>query len=109
VAVIAAPSALHAQTSLQTCEAVCRDAVDFAIVATSGIAVPHVDSELFAVGIFARKVQQVDTGEDCEESAEQRDGVACVDSVEALEEDERSDEGECGECNVVERVYTVRL
>lgn len=109
MAFVAAPSALHAQTSLQTCKTVCGNAVDFAVVAARVIAVSHIDSELFAVGVFAREVEQVDTSEDCEESAEKRDGVACVNGVEAPEQDERSDEGKCCKCNVVERVDTVRM
>jgi hypothetical protein len=109
VALIAASSALHAQTSLQACETVCRNAVDFAVVATRGIAVSHVNSELFTVGVFAGEVEQVDTSEDREKSTEKGNGVARVDGVEATEEDERSDEGECGERDVVERVDTVRL
>lgn len=109
MAFIAAPSALHAQTSLQTCKTVCRDAVNFAVVTTRVVAVSHVDTELFAVGVFAGEVEQVDTSEDREESAEKGDGVACVDGVEAPEEDERGDEGKCCECNVVERVDTVRM
>lgn len=78
-------------------------------MSTSGIAVSHVYSELFAIRVFAREVEEVDTSEDCEESAEKGDGVACVDGVEAPEEDERSDEGECCERNIIERVDTVKM
>jgi hypothetical protein len=73
------------------------------------IAVSHVNSKLFAIGVFAREVEQVNTSEDREESAKKGDRVACVDGVEAPEEDERSDEGECCECNIVERVDTVKM
>ncbi len=109
MALIAAPSALHAQTSLQTCETICRNAVDFAVVTARCIAVSHVNSKLFAIGVFAREVEQIDTSKDCQESAEKGDGVACVDGVEAPEEDERSDEGECCERNIIERVDTVKM
>jgi hypothetical protein len=78
-------------------------------VSTSGIAVSHIDSKLFAVGVFAREIEQVDTSKDREESAEKGNCVACIDGIEAPEEDERSDEGECCECNVVERIDTVRM
>lgn len=109
MAFIAASSALHAQTSLQTCKTICGNAVDFAVVTTRRIPVAHVDTKLFAVGIFAREVEQVDTSKDSEESAEKGNRIACVDGIETPEEDERSDEGECGERDVVERVDTVRL
>lgn len=101
VAFVAAPSTLHAQTSLQSCETVGRDTVDFAVASTSHVAAPTVDAELFTIGVFARQIEQIDTSEDGEKSAEKGDSIACVDSVEALEEKERSDEGECRECDIV--------
>jgi hypothetical protein len=85
VTVVAASPALHAQTGLQSCEAVCRDAIDFAVSPTSFFATPAVDAEFLAIGIFARQIQQIDASEDCEEAAEERDGVACVNRVETLE------------------------
>lgn len=44
-----------------------------------------------AVGVFAREVEEVDAGEDCEEAAEEGDGVYGVGGVEAAEEDEGGD------------------
>lgn len=105
MAFVAAASALHAQASLQACEAVCGDAVDFAVAASRfivGAALPY--AELFAVRVLARQVEEVDTGENRKEAAEEGDGVACVDGVEALEEEEGSDEGECREGHVVQGI-----
>lgn len=105
VTFVAAASALHAQASLQTCQAVCGDAVDFAVAASRfvvGAALSY--AELFAVRVLARQIEKVDTGEDREEAAEERDGVACVDGVETLEEQERGDEGECREGHVVQGI-----
>jgi hypothetical protein len=85
VTIVAASPALHAQTGLQSCETVCRDAVDFAVPPTSLFATSAVDAELLAIGIFAGQVQQVDAGENCKEAAEERNGVAGVDRVETLE------------------------
>ena len=85
VAIVAASSALHAQTSLQTCETVCRDAVNFAVAATSFVSASAGDAELAAVGILAGQIEKVDTSKDREEATEEGDGVACIDCVEPLE------------------------
>lgn len=106
VALVAAASALHAQARLQARQPVRGDAVDLAVAATRLVAgaVALADAELFAVGVLARQIEQVDAGEDGQEAAEEGDRVACVDGVEALEEDEGGDEGEGGEGYVVEGV-----
>lgn len=39
-----------------------------------------------SIGIMPGKVQKVHAGEDCEESAEQRDGVDSITCIESLEE-----------------------
>jgi hypothetical protein len=60
-----------------------------------------------AVRIVAREVEEVDAGEDDEETAEKRD---CVDGgcgVEALEQKERCNEGASGKCYVVEGVDAI--
>ena len=60
-------------------------------------------------GIFAREVEEVDTGEDCEETAQERDRIDSVAGVEASEEDEGCDEGAGGEGDVVQRVDTGKV
>lgn len=60
-------------------------------------------------GVFAREVEEVNAGEDCEETAQKRDGVDGVASVEASEEDEGCDEGAGGEGDVVQRVDTGKV
>lgn len=54
-----------------------------------------------------REVQEIDTGKDLKEAAQQRDGVDRIRSVEALEQNKRGTK--CGGCegDVVERVYAV--
>ena len=57
-----------------------------------------------AIWIAAGKVEKVDSCEDDEESAKERDGVDSVCRVEAFEEDEGSDEDGSGEGDIVEGV-----
>lgn len=59
-----------------------------------------------ALWILARNVQKVDSGEDGEEAAKERDGVHSVAGIEAPEEDKGRDKGESGKSHVVERVDT---
>ena len=60
-----------------------------------------------AVGIVARKVEQVNAGEDYEEAAEEGDCVDGRRSVETAEEEERGDECAGCEGDVIERVNTI--
>jgi hypothetical protein len=62
-----------------------------------------------AVGIVAREIEEVDTGEDDEESAEQRDCVYSRCGVEALEKQERRDEGTSREAYIVEGIHTINV
>lgn len=57
-----------------------------------------------AVGVFAREVEKVYTGESDEESAQKGNGVDRVGRVETLEKDERCDERKRRESDIVEGV-----
>lgn len=57
--------------------------------------------------IFPREVEEVNAGEDDEETAEERDGVDRIGRVEALEEDEGRQEGKSCKCHIIKRVDTV--
>jgi hypothetical protein len=59
-----------------------------------------------AVRIVARKIKEIDAGEDDEETAKEGDGVYSRRRVEALEEEERGYEGAGCERYVVEGVNT---
>jgi hypothetical protein len=61
-----------------------------------------------AVGVVAREVEEVYTGEDDEETTKERNRVYGGRSVKALEEEEGCDECAGGEGYVVKWVDTVR-
>ena len=86
---------MHAATGREAADSVAGDAVGHCVAEC-----------VCAIGVFARKVEEVDAGEDDEEAAKERDGVYGGGGVEALEQEARSDEGKGGECYVVEGVYT---
>jgi hypothetical protein len=54
-----------------------------------------------AFGVFAREIEEIDTSENCKETAQERDCVDGIAGVEALEQDEGCDEGAGGESDVV--------
>ena len=58
---------------------------------------------------MSRKVQKVDTGEDNQESTEQRNCVDGIGSIEPLEEDERGAERGSSKRHVVQGVDTVQV
>ena len=60
-----------------------------------------------AIWIIAGEIEQIDTGKDDEETAQQRDGVNSRRRVEALEKEERSNEGTRGERYVVKGIDTM--
>lgn len=68
-----------------------------------------IKTETCAVGIFSRKIEEVDAGEDGEETAEQGDGVDGVGGVEATEEDEGSEQRAGSEGHVVKRIDTAEV
>lgn len=99
-----AAASLHGATGEGTRHGIGGDAVQ--IKATAVSIQLHV---IVAFGIFAREVEEVDTGEDCEETAQERDRINSVAGVEASEEDEGCDEGAGGEGDVVQRVDTRKV
>lgn len=62
------------------------------------------DAQVGAVRVFTGEVEEVDAGENCQEAAEEGDGVDGVGGVEAAEEDEGGAEGAGCEGYVVEGV-----
>jgi len=82
------PARLHAHARAEDPDGVDGDPVDALVGAALVFAA---DAEVAAVRVFAREVQEVDAGEDCEEAAEEGDGVDGVGCVEAGEEDEGGD------------------
>ena len=97
-------ASLHGATGEGTRHGISGDAVQ--IKATAVSVQLHV---VVAFRIFAREVEEVNTGEDCEEAAQKRNGVDCVAGIESLEEDKGGDESACGEGDVVQRVDTGKV
>lgn len=92
-----AAAGLHGASGLEACQPIGGDSIFIQLGIHQGV----------SIGVMSREVQEVNTGEDNEESAEQRycvDGVGCV---EPLEKDEGGAEG-CGcKGNIVKWVHTV--
>lgn len=97
---VAASSGLHGSSGQGSGHGVGRYAVN---VVHAVVVELHVGVALW---ILARNVQEVDSGEDGEEAAKERDGVYSVAGIEAPEEDKGRDKGESGKSHVVERVDT---
>lgn len=62
-----------------------------------------------AVGIVSRQVQQVDSGENDQESTQQRDCVDGIGGVESLEQNKRCAQRGGRERDIVQRVNTDKL
>ncbi len=89
---ILASAPLHASPCLEARESVCGYAILFGSFAIQ---------QSVAVRITARKVEEVDAGEDDEEAAEEGESVDSVGSIKAAEEDEGRAECSCGESDIV--------
>lgn len=99
----AAPS-LHGATGEGSRHGIGRDAVEI-----KAAAIPVQLHVIVSFGVFAREVEEVDTGEDCEETAQKRNGVDSVAGIEASEEDKGCDEGAGGKGYVVQRIDTGKV
>lgn len=93
---VSAAASLHTATGLEAGNHVGR----------GGVVARARAGELLAVGVASREVEKVDTGENDEEAAEQRNGVDGIGSVESTEQDEGG--AECGgrKGDIVKRVDT---
>jgi hypothetical protein len=98
---IGAAASLHRTTGEGTRHGIGGDAVQIKAAAIS--VQLHV---IVAFGVLTREVEEVDAGEDYEETTQERDCVDGIAGVEALEEDKGRDEGAGGEGDVVQRVDT---
>lgn len=99
-----AAASLHGATGKGSRHGIGRDAVQ---IKTAAVSVQlHV---IVAFGVLTREVEEVNAGEDCEETAQKRNGVDSVAGVEASEEDEGCDEGAGGEGHVVQRIDTGKI
>lgn len=92
-----ASARLHGSSSLEAGDSVCWDSV------LVQLGVDHVVS----IGIVSRQIEQVDSGEDNQESAQQGNGVNGIGSVESLEENKRSAERGGRKGDIVEGIDAV--
>lgn len=93
---IGTASQLHASSCRETRDAVCWHTVAEVITQSA-----------ITIGVVARKIEEVDTGEDDEEAAKEGDGVYGGSGVETAEEEEGSDECARRERDIVKRVDAV--